>query len=117
MSASTPALIPRRVQLGNPRRSQPALSPDGMRIAYLAPNEGDALQVWVSTIGMNDDRCVSNERGSIQSCEWAWDSKTIDFLARVEKFLAEHLGGRCEPMEGERVEGSSAMVRVIGPRK
>jgi len=37
-----------------------------------------------------------------------------DFLARVERFLAEHLGGRCEPMEGERIEGSSAIVSVIG---
>ena len=37
-----------------------------------------------------------------------------DFLARVERFLAEHLGGRCEPMNGERIEGSSAIVRVIG---
>ncbi len=37
-----------------------------------------------------------------------------DFLARVEKFLAEHLGGRYEPTNGERIEGSSAIVRVIG---
>ena len=37
-----------------------------------------------------------------------------DFLARAEKFLAEHLGGRYEPMEGERIEGSSAVVREIG---
>jgi hypothetical protein len=33
----------------------------------------------------------------------------------VERFLAEHLGGRCEPMNGERIEGSSAIVRMIGP--
>ena len=72
-----PSLIPRSVLLGNPRRSQPALSPDGKRLAYLAPNEGDALQIWVPRLAMNDDRCVSAERGSIQNCEWAWDSKTI----------------------------------------
>lgn len=77
MSASTPALIPRRVLLGNPRRWQPALSPDGKRLAYLAPNEGDALQVWVATLGESDDRCVSTERRSIQIYEWAWDSNTI----------------------------------------
>src|SRR6266851_1251349 len=77
MSASTPALIPRRVLLGNPKRWQPALSPDGKRLAYLAPNEGDALQIWVSTLGQSDDRCVSAERRSIQIYEWAWDSKTI----------------------------------------
>ena len=37
-----------------------------------------------------------------------------DFLARVEKFLAEHLGGRYEPTNGERIEGSSAIVKEIG---
>jgi hypothetical protein len=40
----------------------------------------------------------------------------MDFIARAENFLAEHLGGRCGPMEGERSEGSSALVRNIGPR-
>ncbi|MFZ1887738.1 MAG: hypothetical protein WAU33_06885 [Candidatus Binataceae bacterium] len=40
----------------------------------------------------------------------------IDFMARVERFLAEHLGGRYEPMQGDRIEGSSAIVREIRPR-
>jgi dipeptidyl aminopeptidase/acylaminoacyl peptidase len=70
-------LIPREILLGNPRRSQPAISPDGARIAYLAPDDRNALQVWVRTIGNTDDRCVSNERHSIQTCEWTWDSKII----------------------------------------
>jgi hypothetical protein len=35
----------------------------------------------------------------------------------VERFLAEHLGGRCEKMEGERIAGSSAIVKEIGKRK
>ncbi len=77
MSASTAALIPREVLLGNPKRWRPTLSPDGKRLAYLAPNEGDALQIWVSTLGQSDDRCVSAERRSIQIHEWAWDSNTI----------------------------------------
>jgi hypothetical protein len=38
LSEMTP-LILREVLLGNPKRSRPALSPEGMRIAYLAPNE------------------------------------------------------------------------------
>ncbi|MGA9723432.1 MAG: hypothetical protein WBQ86_13325 [Candidatus Binatus sp.] len=77
MSNSIPPLIPRRVLLGNPGGWQPTLSPDGMRIAYLAPNESDALQIWVRTLGKSDDRCVSAERRSIQNYEWALDSKTI----------------------------------------
>jgi dipeptidyl aminopeptidase/acylaminoacyl peptidase len=38
----------------------------------------------------------------------------IDFIARVEKFFAEHLGGRYEPMPGDSVPGSTAVVRIIG---
>ena len=37
-----------------------------------------------------------------------------DFMARVEGFLAAHLGGLCEAVEGERVAGSSAIVITIG---
>jgi dipeptidyl aminopeptidase/acylaminoacyl peptidase len=38
----------------------------------------------------------------------------MDFNARAEQFLAEQLGGRAEPMQGERLAGSTAVVRVIG---
>jgi hypothetical protein len=41
----------------------------------------------------------------------------IDFLARVEKFLAKHLGERYEPMDGERIALSTAIVRVVGSRR
>ncbi len=37
-----------------------------------------------------------------------------DFNARAETFLGVHLGGRVEPMEGTKVEGSTAIVRVVG---
>jgi dipeptidyl aminopeptidase/acylaminoacyl peptidase len=37
-----------------------------------------------------------------------------DFFASAEKFLAEHLGGRYEPMDAERIAGSSAIVRMVG---
>src|SRR5277367_546351 len=77
MPTEVPPLIPREVLLGNPRRSQPLLSPDGTRTAYLAPNEHDALQIWVCTLGQSNDRCVTAELRSIQSYEWAWDAKAI----------------------------------------
>ena len=38
----------------------------------------------------------------------------MDFNARAEQFLAAHLGGRAEPMRGDRIPGSTAVVRVIG---
>ena len=40
----------------------------------------------------------------------------IDFTARAEEFLAKHLGGRFEPLNGERYPGSTAVVRVIGEK-
>jgi hypothetical protein len=38
----------------------------------------------------------------------------IDFFARTEQFLGKNLGGRIEPMQGEKLPGSTAIVRVIG---
>ena len=39
----------------------------------------------------------------------------VDFNARAEAFLAEHLGGRAEPMTGEKVQpGSTAVVKRVG---
>lgn len=38
----------------------------------------------------------------------------IDFNARAEKFLAECLGGRHEPMTGDKIPGSTAIVKVVG---
>jgi dipeptidyl aminopeptidase/acylaminoacyl peptidase len=40
-------LIPRTVLFGNPERSSPELSPDGRRIAWIAPDEG-VLNVFVA---------------------------------------------------------------------
>ena len=77
MPAALPPLIPREVLLGSIKRWMPALSPDGTRIAYLAPNERDSHQIWVRTLGKSEDRCVTGERRPIQSYEWTWDSKTI----------------------------------------
>jgi dipeptidyl aminopeptidase/acylaminoacyl peptidase len=77
MSAGMPPLIPREALLGNARRANPLLSPYGTRITYLAPDDRDVTQVWIRTIGANDDRCVSSARRSIQDHEWACDSLTI----------------------------------------
>ena len=36
-----------------------------------------------------------------------------DFNARAERFLASYLGGRAEPMTGDKIPGSTAIVRVV----
>jgi len=59
--ADLPPLIPRDVLFGNPEKSSPSISPDGARLAYLAPDE-DVLNVWVRTVGKTDDRVVTHDR-------------------------------------------------------
>ncbi len=75
MASST--LIPRSVLFGNPVKTSPRLSPDGKRIAYLAPDE-DVLNVWVRTVGEEDDRVVTHDRTTgIRTFFWAENNETI----------------------------------------
>src|SRR5688572_8747622 len=53
-------LIPRDVLFGNPERQSPQISPDGTKLAWLAPQNG-VLNVWIRTLGKTDDRCVTND--------------------------------------------------------
>src|SRR5688572_22369788 len=70
-----PPLIPRDVLFGNPERVQPDISPDGKRLAYLAPLDG-VLNVWVGTLGGSDFSPVTRDtdRG-IQTFGWAHDNR------------------------------------------
>jgi dipeptidyl aminopeptidase/acylaminoacyl peptidase len=84
-------LIPRAVLFGNPERVSPRVSPDGTRLAWLAPDEG-VLNVWVANLDMaagpggrpvdvdgatpvTDDR----DRG-IRTFLWAHDGRHLLYL-------------------------------------
>ena len=76
-----PPLIPRDVLFGNPERTSPQLSPDGKRLAWLAPDKKDVLQVWVKTVGKDDDAQVTQDkRRGIRQYWWAEDSNTLLYL-------------------------------------
>lgn len=79
--AEPPALIPREVLFGNPVKAAPRISPDGTRLSYLAPSAKGVLNVWVRTIGKEDDIQVTNDthRG-IRIHFWAEDGKHILYL-------------------------------------
>jgi dipeptidyl aminopeptidase/acylaminoacyl peptidase len=53
--------VPLDVLLGNPERAVPQISPDGKRLAYIAPDEG-VLNVWVGDIDGEDFRPVTHDR-------------------------------------------------------
>jgi dipeptidyl aminopeptidase/acylaminoacyl peptidase len=75
---AAPPLIPRDVLFGNPQRSFLRLSPDGRRLAWLAPDARDVLQVWVKTLGQEDDAIVTADaRRGIHQFSWATDSSML----------------------------------------
>src|SRR6058998_1039704 len=75
--AQQPTLIPRSVFFGNAEKLSPQLSPDGRLLAYLAPDSG-MMNVWVRTLGRQDDRPVTHDRTRpIYRYFWQGDSKHI----------------------------------------
>ncbi|MFN0069328.1 MAG: S9 family peptidase [Limisphaerales bacterium] len=79
--AELPPLIPRQVLFGNPERTGPQLSPDGKRLAWLAPDTNNVLQVWVKTLGQDDDRIVTADpKRGIRMYRWARSSRMLLYL-------------------------------------
>src|SRR5215471_3919441 len=80
IAAEVPPLIPRSVIFGNPDKQMPLLSPDGTRLAYLAPEKG-VLNVFVRTLGKQDDSPLTHEaHRPIFFYRWAEDSAHILYL-------------------------------------
>lgn len=75
------ALIPRSILFGNPVKALPDISPDGRRLAYLAPSPEGVLNVWVRTIGLEDDVQVTRDayRG-IRTYFWAEDDRHLLYV-------------------------------------
>jgi dipeptidyl aminopeptidase/acylaminoacyl peptidase len=68
---STRTRIPLEVLFGNPEKASPRLSPDGKRLAWLAPVEG-VLNIWC------DGKPVTADRGrGIRSYFWAEDGSLL----------------------------------------
>jgi dipeptidyl aminopeptidase/acylaminoacyl peptidase len=76
-------LIPRRLLFGNPDRGRPLISPDGARLAFLAPVEG-VLNVWVGDVRGEEARAVTadSDRG-IRRYFWADDGRHLVYLQDV----------------------------------
>ncbi len=83
--AELPPLIPRKVLFGNPVKVSPAISPDGKRLAYLAPDAKDVLQVWVQTIGKDDARQVTKDKKrGISIHLWTYAPNTLLYVQDTE---------------------------------
>lgn len=73
-----PPLIPRKHIFGNPTRTIATVSPDGTKVAYLAPRDG-VLNVWVGPAAAIDQaKPVTSERvRPILQYYWSPDSQRI----------------------------------------
>ncbi len=68
-------LIPRELLFADPERAAPTISPDGKKIAYLAPHNG-RRNVWVQTLGKDDAHAITNDqKRGISVFFWQQDSQ------------------------------------------
>src|ERR1700742_2843351 len=83
-------LIPRTVLFGNPERTSPRLSPDGTRLASIAPRDG-VLNVWVAplraepgdddTVDWSSAQVVTDDRDrGIRFFSWAHDARHLLYI-------------------------------------
>jgi hypothetical protein len=78
--AQLPPLIPRNVLFGQPERTNPQISPDGKFLAYIAPDSNNVLQIWVRTLGAQDDRQLTAEKThSIWHYTWTFSPNKLIF--------------------------------------
>jgi Tol biopolymer transport system component len=80
-----PPLIPREILVGNPERASPQISPDGRIISYLAPDTNNVLQIWLRTLGEQDDRQLTDQKTrSIENYTWSYDNEHLIFAQDTE---------------------------------
>ncbi|GAC1574974.1 MAG: S9 family peptidase [Candidatus Elarobacter sp.] len=103
---------------GYPEKAGPSLSPDGTRIAYLAPSDG-LLSAWVRTIGADDDRVVASDpKRPIRNVFWAPDGSRVLYLQdaggdeNFHLFSADPAGG-ADPVDLTPYEGTLVTVQAI----
>ena len=76
-----PPLIPRQVLFGNPVNSSPQISPDGTRLAYLAPSDKGVMNVWVKPLDKGESVQATQEpRRGIRTYFWTADGRGILYL-------------------------------------
>ena len=78
LQAELPPLIPRSVLLGNPERWGPKISPDGTRLAWIAPDTNNVLQVWVRSLAGGEEKIVTaDKKRGVRQFFWAKDNRTL----------------------------------------
>ncbi|MGC9042612.1 MAG: prolyl oligopeptidase family serine peptidase [Myxococcota bacterium] len=84
--------IPSSVLFSPPKREFVKISPDGEKISYISRDGNNVKNIFIRTVGKNDDREIIKELDSdINFYEWANDSNTLLFLKKTEDKKGIHL--------------------------
>ncbi len=122
--ADLPPLIPREVLFGNPERAAPQISPDATKIAWLAPDKKNVLQVWIKTIGksdgQSDDQMVTaDKKRGIRQYFWAPDGKMLIYLQDGDGDENFHVHGVDLTNKNDRdytaIQGVRAGITAVEP--
>lgn len=86
-------LIPRQYLFGNPEKTAAKISPDGTKLAYLAPNENNVLNVWVRDLkkGGKDRQVTSDQKRGIREYIWQYDNAHILYIQDKDGDENNHL--------------------------
>jgi dipeptidyl aminopeptidase/acylaminoacyl peptidase len=76
---TTSELIPRSVLFGNPERVSPRVSPDGKRLAYIAPHHG-VLNVFVGPLDGEAEVVTDDRDRGIRFFDWAHDNRHLVYV-------------------------------------
>lgn len=79
-----PPLIPRKLLFGNPEKAGGLISPDGKKLAYLAPDAHQVLNVWVRDLenkgGEKDRQITHDQKRGIRQYLWQMDNSSILYI-------------------------------------
>ncbi|HYI48098.1 MAG TPA: S9 family peptidase [Allosphingosinicella sp.] len=79
VAAEAAPLIPRALLFGNATQNRAKISPDGRRLAWLAPRDG-VMNIWVApTDDRAGARAVTGERQAINNYWWSPDGRYLLF--------------------------------------
>lgn len=86
-------LIPRQLLFGNPVKTAAKLSPDGTKLAYLAPDAQNVLNVWVRDLqqGGQDRQVTADHKRGIQQFLWQFNNENILYIQDKDGDENSHL--------------------------
>lgn len=87
------SVIPREVLFDNPKKTAPKISPDGTKLAYLAPDEQNVLNVWIRNLEHPavEKKITSDSKRGIHRFLWQFDGMHILYLQDSDGDENHHL--------------------------